>query len=50
MRKFAVMPWLLIVLGVLFLGSNLGWVPHLGALLRTWWPVILIACGVAMLV
>ena len=39
----------LIVVGVLFLVSNLGWIPQLGPLLRQWWPVILIAVGVWML-
>jgi uncharacterized membrane protein len=41
---------LLIVIGVLFLLANLGWIPQLGPLLRQWWPVILIAIGVWMLV
>jgi len=41
---------ILIVLGVLFLLSNLGWIPGLGALIAQWWPVILIAVGVSMLV
>lgn len=40
----------LIVVGVLFLLSNLGWIPQLGPLLRQWWPVILIVVGVGMLV
>jgi hypothetical protein len=40
---------LLIVLGGLFLASNLGYLPHLGELLRVWWPLILIVVGVAML-
>jgi Domain of unknown function (DUF5668) len=40
----------LIVLGVLFLLGNLGWIPQLGPLLHQWWPVILIAVGVWMLV
>jgi hypothetical protein len=41
---------ILIVLGVLFLMSNFGWMPRLGPLLAQWWPVILIVVGVAMLV
>jgi len=41
---------ILIVIGVLFLLANLGWIPQLGPLLRQWWPVILIAVGVWMLV
>lgn len=43
-------PVVLIVVGVLFLLSNLGWIPHIGQLLRTWWPLILIIVGVCMLV
>ncbi|MGH8720758.1 MAG: LiaF transmembrane domain-containing protein [Burkholderiales bacterium] len=30
--------------------SNLGWIPHIGPLLRQWWPVLLIVLGVVMLV
>jgi len=40
----------LIIVGTLFLLSNLGVVPQLGPLLRQWWPLILIAIGVIMLV
>jgi len=40
----------LIVLGVLFLLSNFGWIPRLGPLFAQWWPVILIAVGVYLLV
>ena len=40
----------LIILGTLFLLSNLGVVPQLGPLLRQWWPLILIVIGVIMLV
>jgi hypothetical protein len=40
---------IMIVVGVLFLLANLGWIPQLGPLLRQWWPVILIAVGVWML-
>ena len=39
----------LIVVGVLFLLSNFGWIPRLGPLLAQWWPVILIVVGVYML-
>lgn len=39
----------LIVLGTLFLLSNLGYIPHLGQLFARWWPLILIAVGVSML-
>lgn len=41
---------ILIVLGVLFLLSNLGWLPRIGPLLAQWWPLILIAVGVYLLV
>jgi cell wall-active antibiotic response 4TMS protein YvqF len=40
----------LIVVGTLFLLSNLGVVPQLGPLLRQWWPLILIVIGIIMLV
>lgn len=40
---------ILIVLGTLFLLSNLGILPHFGVLLAKWWPVILIAVGVSIL-
>jgi hypothetical protein len=39
----------LIVLGVLFLMSNLGMLPGFHAVLRQWWPLILIIVGVSML-
>ena len=42
-------PVILIVIGFVFLLSNLGWIPHIGRLLITWWPVILIVIGVGML-
>jgi hypothetical protein len=41
---------ILIVIGALFLLSNLGWLPKLGPLIAQWWPLILIVVGVAMLV
>ena len=47
--KSRVTPIVLIVIGVLFLLSNLGWIPQLGPLLHQWWPVLLIALGVWML-
>jgi hypothetical protein len=40
----------LIVLGALFLLSNLGWLPRLGPLFAQWWPLILIVVGVSLLV
>ena len=39
----------LIVIGVLFLLSNLGMLPRLGPLIAQWWPLILIIVGVSML-
>ena len=41
---------ILIVVGALFLLSNLGWIPQIGPLLRQWWPLILIIVGILMLV
>jgi len=41
---------ILIVLGALFLLSNLGWLPRLGPLFAQWWPLILIVVGVAMFI
>ena len=38
----------LIVLGALFLLSNLGLIPRLGPLFATWWPQILILVGVSL--
>jgi hypothetical protein len=40
---------ILIVLGTLFLLSNLGLIPHLRPLLAQWWPLILIIVGVYLL-
>jgi hypothetical protein len=47
--RSSVAPLILIVLGALFLLSNLGLIPRLGPLLHQWWPVILIVVGVALL-
>ena len=43
---------MLIVVGVLFLASNLGYLRwgELRSFLATWWPVILIAIGVEQLI
>ena len=41
---------ILIVLGILFLLGNFGWIPRLGPLLAQWWPMILIVVGVYLLV
>jgi hypothetical protein len=40
----------LIVVGILFLLSNLGMIPHVWPLLRQWWPLGLIIAGVIMLI
>ena len=40
---------ILIVLGTLFLLSNLGLIPQLRPLLSQWWPLILIIVGVFLL-
>ena len=40
---------LLIILGCVFLAHNFGLIPNLGTLMAHWWPLILIAVGVAML-
>jgi len=42
--------YLLIVLGIYFLLSKLNLIPNLIPMLFDWWPVILIAVGVSMLV
>ena len=47
--RYSVAAAILILLGVLFLLSNLGLIPRLGPLLHQWWPLILIVVGVAML-
>jgi len=42
--------YLLIALGIYFLLSKLNLIPNLIPMLFDWWPVILIAVGVSMLV
>jgi len=42
--------WARVVLGVLFLLSNFGWIPRLGPVFAQWWPVILIIVGLYLLV
>lgn len=51
-RRNLVWPIVLIVLGVLFLAYNLGYLrfSELKDIIGTWWPLILIALGVAGLV
>lgn len=50
--NFRIGPVVLIVLGVLFLLSNLGilQIRHLVNAMGTWWPLILIAVGVVSLI
>lgn len=50
-RDTLVMPIVLIVLGLLFLAHNLEFIQwrHLREILGTWWPLILIAVGIAQL-
>jgi hypothetical protein len=38
---------ILLIIGVAFLGNNLGWWPNLFAQLHIWWPLILIALGLS---
>ena len=51
-RRKLVFPVVLIVVGVLFLAYNLGYLKfsELKDIIGTWWPLILIALGVAGLV
>jgi hypothetical protein len=47
-----VWPSVLIVVGILFLAYNLGYIrfSELKDIIGTWWPVVLIALGIAGLV
>jgi hypothetical protein len=51
-RKNLVWPIVLIVVGLLFLGYNLGYLKfsELKDIIGTWWPLILIALGIGQLV
>ncbi len=42
--------YILILLGVIFLLSNYGWLPSLHILMSKGWPVILIIAGVFLLI
>jgi hypothetical protein len=42
--------YILIGLGIIFLLSNLGWLPGLRALMAQWWPLILIIVGILLLI
>jgi len=48
-RKSILGPIVLIVVGILFLLSNLGMLPNIGHLFTKWWPLILVAVGVSLL-
>lgn len=48
--KPSIAAFVLITLGVIFLLSNFGVVPHIGLLLAKWWPAILIVVGIGLLV
>jgi len=48
--KSAVGAYILIALGIIFLLSNLGWLPRLGPLVAQGWPLILIIVGVLLLI
>ena len=51
MKSGLIAPLILILLGLFFLASNLGWTDaSLGRLIATWWPAILIGVGLIMLV
>ena len=41
---------ILIGFGIIFLLSNLGWLPPLHSLMAQWWPLILIIVGVLVLI
>ena len=47
--KSAISAYILIGLGIIFLLSNLGWLPPLRLLMAQWWPLILIIVGVWLL-
>jgi hypothetical protein len=47
--RSSIAAFVLIGLGVVFLLSNFGLVPHIGALVARWWPAILIIVGVGLL-
>ena len=41
---------ILIGLGIIFLLSNLGWLPPIRSLVFQWWPIILIIVGILVLI
>ena len=48
--KSAIGAYILIGLGIIFLLSNLGWLPRLRPLMAQWWPLILIIVGILVLI
>ena len=48
--KSGIGAYILIGLGVIFLLSNLGWLPRLGPLMTKGWPLILIIVGILVLI
>ncbi len=48
--KSAIGAYILIGLGILFLLSNLGWMPPIRFLIAKWWPIILIIIGISLLI
>jgi hypothetical protein len=48
--KSAISAYILIGLGIIFLLSNLGWLPPIGSLVSQWWPIILIILGILVLI
>jgi hypothetical protein len=48
--KSAIGAYILIGLGIIFLLSNLGWLPPLRLLMAQWWPLILIIVGILLLI
>jgi len=47
MKSKSGVAYILIVLGIIFLLSNFGWLPR--PLMAQWWPLILIIAGVLLL-
>jgi lia operon protein LiaF len=51
MSKNPVAALILILIGAILLANNLGWTSvSIGRLISVWWPALLIAVGVALLV
>ena len=48
--KSAISAYILIGLGIIFLLSNLGWLPPISSLMSQWWPIILIILGILVLI